>query len=40
VDGELAAALRSDPDCEVRARRRAAVRGYQHLRSWSLRPRG
>jgi hypothetical protein len=39
VDGELAAALRSDPDYELRARRPAAVRGYQHLRSWSLRPR-
>lgn len=40
VDAELAAALRSDPDYELRPRRRAAVRGYQHLRSWSLRPRG
>jgi adenylate cyclase len=40
VDRELAAALRQDQSYELRARRPAAVRGYHHLRSWSLRPRG
>ena len=40
VDAELAAALRSHPGYELRARRPAAVRGYHHLRSWSLRRRG
>ena len=40
VDAELAAGLRSDRNYELRARRPAAVRGYHHLRSWSLRPRG
>jgi adenylate cyclase len=39
VDRELAAALRHDDHYELRARRPAAVRGYQHLRSWALRPR-
>jgi adenylate cyclase len=39
VDRELAAALRDDEAYELRARRPVAVRGYAHLRSWSLRPR-
>ncbi len=39
VDKELAAELRQDRNYELRARRPAAVRGYSHLRSWSLRPR-
>jgi adenylate cyclase len=39
VDRELAAALRGDKAYELRARRPTAVRGYAHLRSWSLRPR-
>jgi adenylate cyclase len=39
VDRELAAALRGDKAYELRARRPAAVRGYAHLRSWSLRQR-
>jgi adenylate cyclase len=39
VDKELAAALRRDPNYELRARRPVAVRGYHHLRSWILRPR-
>ncbi len=39
VDRELAAALRHDKSYELRARRPTAVRGYAHLRSWSLRPR-
>ena len=39
VDKELAAALRRDRNYELRARRPAAVRGYHHLRSWTLRPR-
>jgi len=38
VDRELAAALRQDRRYELRARRPTAVRGYHHLRSWSLRP--
>jgi adenylate cyclase len=36
VDKELADALRAD--YQLRARRPVAVRGYHHLRSWSLRP--
>jgi adenylate cyclase len=40
VDKELAAALRGDRNYELRARRPVAVRGYHHLRSWTLRPRG
>ncbi len=40
VDRELAAALRRDRNYELRSRRPAAVRGYHHLRSWSLRHRG
>jgi len=40
VDRELAAALRQDKAYELQARRPTAVRGYHHLRSWSLRPRG
>jgi adenylate cyclase len=39
VDRELAAALRQDGGYELRARRPTAVRGYHHLRSWSLRHR-
>ena len=39
VDRELATALRPDRSYELRARRPTAVRGYHHLRSWSLRPR-
>jgi adenylate cyclase len=39
VDRELAAALRDDKAYDLRARRPVAVRGYAHLRSWSLRPR-
>ena len=39
VDKELAAALRRDRNYELRARRPVAVRGYHHLRSWTLRPR-
>jgi adenylate cyclase len=39
VDKELAAALHRDRDYELRARRPVAVRGYHHLRSWTLRPR-
>src|SRR5215472_11966635 len=39
VDKELAAVLRHDRNYELRARRPVAVRGYHHLRSWSLRPR-
>lgn len=39
VDRELAAALRQHRNYELRARRPAAVRGYHHLRSWSLRRR-
>lgn len=37
VDKELAEALRGDDRYSLRARRPAAVRGYHHLRSWSLR---
>jgi len=37
VDKELADALRAHDDYTLRARRPAAVRGYHHLRSWSLR---
>jgi len=39
VDRELAQALRADRRYQLRTRRPAAVRGYGHLRSWSLRPR-
>lgn len=39
VDAGLAAALRPDRNYELRARRPVAVRGYHHLRSWTLRPR-
>jgi len=39
VDKELAALLRHDRNYELRARRPVAVRGYHHLRSWTLRPR-
>jgi adenylate cyclase len=39
VDKELAAALRHDGDYRLRPRRPATVRGYHHLRSWSLTPR-
>ena len=39
VDRELAAALRQDRRYELRARRPIAVRGYHHLRSWSLQSR-
>ncbi len=38
VDRELAQALRQDDDYVLRPRRPATVRGYHHLRSWSLRP--
>lgn len=37
VDKELADALRVHEDYTLRARRPTAVRGYHHLRSWSLR---
>ena len=40
VDVELAAALRADGGYRLEHRRPAAVRGYRHLRSWALRPRG
>lgn len=39
VDKELAAVLRRDRDYQLRGRRPVAVRGYHHLRSWTLRPR-
>jgi adenylate cyclase len=39
VDAELAAALRADGSYRRQHRRPAAVRGYDHLRSWALRPR-
>jgi adenylate cyclase len=39
VDRELAEALRGDDDYLLRPRRPASVRGYHHLRSWSLRRR-
>jgi adenylate cyclase len=39
VDAELAAALRADGGYRLRHRRPVAVRGYHHLRSWTLRPR-
>jgi adenylate cyclase len=38
VDRELARALRGERAYRLHARRPAAVRGYPHLRSWSLRP--
>jgi adenylate cyclase len=37
VDKELARALREDEAFRLQPRRPAAVRGYHHLRSWSLR---
>jgi adenylate cyclase len=37
VDKELAEALASDTGYQLRQRRPTAVRGYHHLRSWSLR---
>jgi adenylate cyclase len=39
VDRELARALRGEHAYRLHPRRPAAVRGYPHLRSWSLRPR-
>ncbi|HEX4059638.1 MAG TPA: adenylate/guanylate cyclase domain-containing protein [Streptosporangiaceae bacterium] len=38
VDKELAQALTGERAYRLHARRPAAVRGYHHLRSWSLRP--
>jgi adenylate cyclase len=40
IDKELADALRTDDTYRLRARRPTAVRGYHHLRSWSLRRAG
>ena len=40
VDAEVAAALRGEGRYRLQHRRPAAVRGYHHLRSWALRPRG
>jgi adenylate cyclase len=37
VDKELADALRAADGYQLRPRRPVAVRGYHHLRSWSLR---
>jgi adenylate cyclase len=37
VDRELAQALNGEPGYRLQARRPATVRGYHHLRSWSLR---
>jgi adenylate cyclase len=37
VDRELAQALSAEPDYRLQAKRPATVRGYHHLRSWSLR---
>jgi adenylate cyclase len=37
IDKELADALQSDDRYQLRSRRPTAVRGYHHLRSWSLR---
>jgi adenylate cyclase len=39
VDAELAAALRADGRYLLRHRRPVAVRGYDRLQSWALRPR-
>jgi adenylate cyclase len=39
VDRELARALRGEDAYRLHPRRPATVRGYAHLRSWSLRPR-
>ena len=39
VDAELAAALRADGRYLLRHRRAVAVRGYDRLQSWALRPR-
>ena len=36
VDRELAAALRGAGGYRLQARRPSAVRGYHHLRSWSI----
>jgi adenylate cyclase len=38
VDAELAGALRAAGNYRLQARRSAAVRGYHHPRSWTLRP--
>jgi adenylate cyclase len=40
VDRELAQALNPEPGYRLQARRPATVRGYHHLRSWSLRRAG
>lgn len=40
VDAELAGTLRSEDAYQLRQRRPTAVRGYHHLRSWSLRRAG
>ncbi|MGH3158978.1 MAG: adenylate/guanylate cyclase domain-containing protein, partial [Streptosporangiaceae bacterium] len=40
VDKELAQALAGEPAFRLQARRPATVRGYHHLRSWSLRAAG
>ena len=40
VDRELADALRDEDGYQLRPRRPTAVRGYHHLRSWSLRRAG
>jgi adenylate cyclase len=40
VDRDLAQALRGEPGFRLHSRRPASVRGYHHLRSWSLRPAG
>jgi adenylate cyclase len=37
IDKELADALQADDRYQLRSRRPTAVRGYHHLRSWSLR---
>jgi adenylate cyclase len=37
VDRELAQALNAEPGYRLQAKRPATVRGYHHLRSWSLR---
>jgi len=39
ADRELAAALDGHPGFRLRRLRRVSVRGYHHLRSWTLRPR-
>jgi adenylate cyclase len=40
VDKDLAEALRGEAGFRLQPRRPASVRGYHHLRSWSLRPAG